>query len=468
MPVNLYNSLTRKVGTLTPRTEGTVHMFVCGPTVFDFIHVGNARTFTIFDVIAKWLRYRGHEVTYLQNITDIDDKIIRRAAEQGREPLEYAREFEQHYRDDMQSLGNTAVSQYPRATDHIEQVKAQVKTLIAKGHAYLIDGDGWYYDLATFPDYGKLSGRTGLQADDAVSRIDDSEKKRNTGDFALWKLSKPGEPSWDDPELGAGRPGWHIEDTAITEHYFGPQYDLHGGAMDLKFPHHEAEIAQQEAASGLVPFVRYWMHAGFLQIDQKRMGKSMGNMLSVREALAKWSPETIRFFLLSGHYRAPLDFSESALDAAHAAIQRITELLTKIQTLPPSEKDDSALVQIIAETRHAVEDAMDNDFNTAAAFGAVFALVSAANKAVTEQRIGTESGAALRAFFAFLSEQFGIIATGGASLPETVQSLVNERQLAREQKDFATADQLRDQLAQLGYVVDDTSYGPLVKKKVQS
>ncbi|MCC6405184.1 MAG: cysteine--tRNA ligase [Candidatus Yanofskybacteria bacterium] len=468
MPIHLYNSLTRNVEPLTPRTEGVIQMFVCGPTVFDFIHVGNARTFTIFDVVAKWLRYRGYEVTYLQNITDIDDKIIRRAGEQGRDPLEYAREYEQYYRDDMQALGNTAVTQYPRATDHIEQVKAQVKTLIAKGNAYLIEGDGWYYDLTTFPDYGKLSGRTGLQADDAVSRIDDAEKKRNTGDFALWKLSKPGEPTWDDAELGAGRPGWHIEDTAITQHYFGPQYDLHGGAMDLKFPHHEAEIAQQEAASGLVPFVRHWMHAGFLQIDQKRMGKSMGNMLGLREALKRWSPETLRFFLLSGHYRAPLDFSEASLDAAQAAVQRITELLTKVHALPPSQKDDSALMHIITETRRAVEDAMDNDFNTAAAFGAVFALISAANKAFTENRVGTEASAALKAFFEFLSEQFGIVPAGGAPLSADIQSLVDERQLAREQKDFATADQLRDELAKLGYTVDDTAYGPLVKEKIKS
>jgi cysteinyl-tRNA synthetase len=446
MPMKLYNSLTRKIETFVPRNGMTVQMFVCGPTVFDFIHVGNARTFTIFDTIAKWLRYRGYDLTYLQNITDIDDKIIKRAGEQHRDPLEYARQYEAYFLDDTRALGLNAVSQYARATDHIPQVIVQVKKLIATGHAYLIDGDGWYFDLAKFPDYGKLSGRTGLQADDAVSRIDDSEKKRTAGDFVLWKLSKPGEPVWEDAQLGAGRPGWHIEDTAITEHYFGPQYDLHGGAMDLKFPHHEAELAQQEAASGMVPFVRYWMHAGFLQVDQRRMGKSMGNMLSVREALKRWPPEAVRFFLLSGHYRAPLDFSEKALDAAQAAINRIGELARKsTDTTIPA---DTALKEIA--------EAMDDDFNTAKAFGAIFEFIKEANKqqAVPERR-----------FFDTISELFGIVPAAATEVPDDIQKLVDERSRAREQKDFTVSDQLRDRLAGLGWNIDDTPYGPLVKKK---
>jgi cysteinyl-tRNA synthetase len=379
--------------------------------------------------------------------------------------LEYAREFDDRFREDMQTLGNDAVSQYARATDHIPQVIAQVKALRDKGVAYLIEGDGWYYDLSKFPDYGKLSGRTGLQADDAVSRIDDSEKKRNTGDFALWKLSKPGEPVWEDSELGAGRPGWHIEDTAITEHYFGPQYDLHGGGMDLKFPHHEAEIAQQEAASGKVPFVKYWMHAGFLQTDSKRMGKSMGNMTTLAQALERWPVPVIRFFLLSGHYRSPLEMNDASMTGSQAAVQRIAELLAKLESAPVSAKDDSPLMQSAHEAKHAVEEAMDDDFNSPAAFGAVFSLVASANKALAEGRIGAESKQAMQEFFAFISEQFGIVPGGGAPLPEDIQKLVDERQLARDQKDFATSDQLRTRLSELGYSVDDTPYGPLVKKR---
>jgi cysteinyl-tRNA synthetase len=465
MPLRLYNSLTRTVEEFASRKEGAVQMFVCGPTVYDLVHLGNARTFTTFDTVAKWLTYRGYAVEYIQNITDIDDKIIVRAKEQNQDPLEYARRFEEEFRKDMAALGNDAVGQYARATDHIDQVKTQVKKLIESSHAYLIEGDGWYFDLSTFPDYGKLSGRTGLSADDAVSRIDDSDKKRNSGDFCIWKISKEGEPSWEDAELGTGRPGWHIEDTAITEHYFGPQYDLHGGGMDLKFPHHEAEIAQQEAASGQVPFVRYWMHAGFLQIDAKRMGKSMGNMMTLREALSQWPAHVLRFFFLSGHYRSPLDFNEASLTAAQAAVARISELLWKIQEFKPSEKDDSALVLAITEARSAVIDAMDDDFNTPAVLGAIFTLISQTNAALTEDRVGTEAHALIREFFSFISIQFGIVPEGNPAVPEDIQRLVNERQLAREQKDFATSDQLRTRLLELGYTVDDTPYGPLVKQK---
>jgi cysteinyl-tRNA synthetase len=316
MAIHLYNSLRRTTEELIPRSEGHIDMFVCGPTVYDRIHIGNARTLTVFDVIAKWLRHRGLDVNYIQNITDIDDRIIARASEKGVDALEFARQFDDAFRADMKALGNDAVSQYARATDHIAQVIAQVKTLRDKGFVYLIEGDGWYYDLSKFSDYGKLSGRTGMQANDAVSRIDDSDKKRNTGDFCVWKLKKSEtEPSWADSELGEGRPGWHIEDTSITEHYFGPQYDLHGGGMDLKFPHHEAEIAQQEAASGMEPFVKYWMHVGFLENKSAKMSKSLGNFLTLHVALEQYDPAVLRFYFLSNHYRAPLDFTPTALDA---------------------------------------------------------------------------------------------------------------------------------------------------------
>ncbi len=446
MPIRLHNSLTRKTEELASRAPGRVEMFVCGPTVYDRIHIGNARTFTVFDVVAKWLRYRGLEVNYIQNITDIDDRIIIRANEHGENPLEYARRFDEAFRTDMQALGNDAVSQYARASDHVPQVITQVKALRNKGNAYLIEGDGWYFDLTTFPDYGKLSGRTGLQANDAVSRIDDSEKKRNTGDFCVWKLSKPGEPSWEDAELGAGRPGWHIEDTAITEHYFGPQYDLHGGGMDLKFPHHEAEIAQQEAASGKVPFVKYWMHVGFLENKSEKMSKSLGNFLSLHDALSKYDPAVLRFYFLSNHYRAPLDFSDSALDIAQAAVRRITELMLKRSDVVIDE----------APTIAAISSAMDDDFNTPKAFAVMFDLVRESN---------AKGAVPPKSFFTFLSDTFGIISEGPALVPEEIQKLVDERQLAREQKDWTTSDNLRDQLSELGYTVDDTPYGPLVKKK---
>ncbi len=463
MALQLYNSLTRKVEAFLPRTDAQVQMFVCGPTVYDRIHAGNARTFTIFDVVARWLRYRGYTVTYVQNITDIDDKIIQRAQQVGKEPLAFAREFEEAFRADMAALGNDAVSTYARATDYIPQVISQVKTLIAKGSVYRIEGDGWYFDLTSFPDYGKLSGRTGAQADDAQSRIDDSDKKRNRGDFCVWKLSKSGEPVWQDAQLGDGRPGWHIEDTAITEHLFGTQYDLHGGGMDLKFPHHEAEIAQQEAASGLVPFVKYWMHAGFLQVQAERMGKSMGNFATLHVLLEEYSAATLRFFFLSAHYRAPLDYSDVNLAAANAATQRIAELLAKLLVVPPAAS--SGLGDAVAAARTQVETAMDDDFNTAAAFGAVFELIRTSNSALATGALTHEEVTALTSFFQWIFEIFGIIPEGTIAMPREVEQLLDERQSARERKDWETSDRLRAQLLELGWTIDDTPYGPVAKKK---
>lgn len=416
-------------------------MFVCGPTVYDRIHLGNARTFTIFDVVAKWLRYRGLDVTYIQNITDIDDKIIRRATEAGMDPLSFASQLDEHFRSDMQSLGNTAVSKYLRATDFIAQVIAQVKKLRDNNNAYLIEHDGWYFDLSSFPDYGKLSGRTGISANDAISRIDDSEKKRNSGDFCLWKLSKPGEPVWQDTELGDGRPGWHIEDTAITESEFGPQYDLHGGGMDLKFPHHEAEIAQQEAASGLVPFVRYWMHAGFLEANSGKMSKSVGNFFTLHEILQTVDPAVLRFYFLSNHYRSPLEFNDTSLNAAHAAVGRIGELARKSGTIENFSLE-------------SVEAAMDNDFNTAEAFAAIFTIIRDAN---------SRNVVPAHAFFEFLSSVFGIVPNTHTTIPTDIQSKIDARQQARDAKDFSTSDRIRSELLELGYSVDDTPYGPLVK-----
>jgi cysteinyl-tRNA synthetase len=462
MTVRLYNSLTRKVSPLEPRTPGVVQMFVCGPTVYDRVHLGNARTFTVFDVLTKWLRHRGLDVTYLQNITDIDDKILRRAAEHGRDPLEYAHEYDDLFRADMLGLGNNAVSQFARATDHIAQVIAQVHTLIDKGSVYCIDGDGWYYDLSTFPDYGKLSGRTGLAADDAVSRIDDSDKKRNSGDFCVWKSAKPGEPSWPDERLGDGRPGWHIEDTAITEHYFGAQYDVHGGGMDLKFPHHEAEIAQQEAASGLVPFVRHWMHVGFLQVNAKRMGKSEGNFEQLHSLLERYEPAVLRFFLLSNHYRSPLDFNEQSLAAAQAAVNRIREVMLK---LTPSPTSSDALGDAPATALNSITESMDDDLNTPAAFAALFEFIRSLNAVLASGPLSPVDVAAAQNVFSMVSNVFGIIPSGGAALPDDIQKLVDERHAARERKDWASSDELRDRIAGLGYTVDDTPYGPLVKPK---
>ena len=279
--MQFYNTLTRKKEVFAPIEDGRVNLFVCGPTVYDFPHIGNSKTYIQFDILAKSLRYLGYNVFYLQNITDIDDKILNRAKELGIPPKELAEKYEKIYQEDMRVLGIDSVNKYARATDFIPKIIKQIETLLEKGYAYKIP-DGIYFETAKFKNYGKLSGRMELKADDAISRIDEATGKRGWNDFCLWKVEKPGEPSWPSP-FGSGRPGWHIEDTAITEANFGPQYDIHGGAVDLIFPHHECEIAQMESASGLEPLVRYWIHTGFLNVDSKKMSKSLGNFKTIRD-----------------------------------------------------------------------------------------------------------------------------------------------------------------------------------------
>lgn len=462
MSIRLYNTLSRSVEEFVPRNSTKVHMFVCGPTVFDYIHIGNARPFTFFDVVAKWLRERGFDVTYIQNITDIDDKIILRAGQKNQDPLAYAHEYDEHFRSDVQKLGVTAVTEYARATDHIPEIIKQIQTLFDKGFAYELP-DGIYYDLSKFGGYGKLSGRTTLQSEDAISRIDENREKRNSGDFALWKKSKPGEPTWDSP-WGPGRPGWHIEDTAITEHFFGPQYDLHGGGRDLIFPHHEAEIAQQEAASGKVPFVKYWMHNGFLENKAGKMSKSLGNFLTLREALEQYEPAVLRFYLLSNHYRVPLEFSDSSLTAAQAGVQRIREVLTKLDAITDTP-GDGALSNLPAQARREIEDAMDDDFNTPRAFAAMFDFIRALNGMLAQNELSGADAASVRDVFDMIATVFGIVPTTGQDIPVDIQAMVDRRQAARDAKDWATSDTIRDELATLNWTVDDTPYGPLVKRK---
>ncbi|HXV26778.1 MAG TPA: class I tRNA ligase family protein, partial [Candidatus Paceibacterota bacterium] len=302
-----------------------------------------------------------------------------------------------------------------------------------------------------------------LQADDAVSRIDENPDKRNPGDFCVWKISKPSESSWDDSELGRGRPGWHIEDTAMTEAYFGPQYDLHGGGIDLKFPHHEAEIAQQEAASGQVPFVRHWMHAGFLQVSGGKMSKSVGNIISLREALRQWPAEALRFFFLSAIWHEPLALSDDALKASAAAVQRIAQLLYRLDAMTDIGTDDEAFIDSIHGSTVAVEEAMDNNLNSPAAFGEIFTLVSATNKALLDERVGDDTRRKLKEFFSLVSERFGIV-PAVMYAPAEIDALVNEREQARARKDWDIADSIRTRLTELGWNVDDTPFGPLVKK----
>jgi len=450
-----YNTLSRSKKELKPRKGKKLHIFVCGPTVYDLSHIGHARTYIAFDMIVKYLKYAGYDVYYLQNITDIDDKIIQRAAEEGKPPLVLAREFEKEYMADMKTLGITAVSKYARATDHMKEIIKQVKQLLEKEYAYEIADDGIYFDIAKFKEYGKLSHRTTQQAQDAVSRIDESVSKRNKGDFALWKFSpstssgqETPEPKWKSP-WGEGRPGWHIEDTAITEKQFGPQYDIHGGAQDLIFPHHEAEITQMESISGKEPLVNYWMHTGFLTVQGEKMSKSLGNFITIRDFLENHSARLLRFLILKSHYRSPIDYSEKALEQARSELARIDEFVDRLWD---TKKDVSIAVPDIKK-------AMDDDFNTSAAIAVLFEFIREANakEAYTKKTLN---------FLKEIDTYFGFIFWGREKLevPVEIKKLGELREQYRKEKNWEKSDEVRDELRGKGWVVEDTSSGPKLKK----
>ncbi|MBI2062986.1 MAG: cysteine--tRNA ligase [Candidatus Yanofskybacteria bacterium] len=465
--MQIYNTLTRQKEEFKPAEPKKVKMFVCGPTVYDYIHVGNARTYTVFDVVAKYLRHKDYDVEYIQNITDIDDKIITRALDLGRDPLDYAKDYADLFLEDIKKLGIDSVSHYEPATKNIDQVIKQVQTLIKKSNAYKIEGDGLYFDLKTFPEYGKLSGRTVEMAEDGLSRIDDNPNKRNRGDFCLWKFSKPEEPGWDS-EFGYGRPGWHIEDTAITEKYFGPQYDLHGAGADLMFPHHEAEIAQQESASGLKPFVRYWMHAGFLVNKTQKMSKSLGNFMILREALKNYSPEVLRFYFLSSHYRSPLDYNEELLKQAEAATNRLAEFISRLKSAQNSLGSSATKLDMVGKIKENFEKEMDDDFNTPRAISHIFDLVRTVNPMIDSGKLDKDDSKKIIGLLNNINKVLGIIPEKIQEIPAEIQKLASERETARQQKDFTRADELREQIKNLGYEVEDTNYGALIKKLPQA
>ncbi|MCE7080459.1 cysteine--tRNA ligase [Streptomyces sp. ST2-7A] len=447
MALTLYNTLTNIKEPFTTRTSGAVKMFVCGPTVYDFSHVGHAKTYTQFDLVARYLRHSGYRVTYAQNITDVDDKIIRRAREIEADPQELATTYEQHYREDMAALGNTSVDVFARAHDHIDAIVEQVRQLIDRGHAYQLD-DGWYFDLASFPEYGKLSGRTDVQPEDSLSRIDEHTGKKNPGDFALWKARKPGEPYWGGV-LGEGRPGWHIEDTAITNALFGPQYDLHGGAVDLIFPHHEAEIAQMESASGLAPLARYWMHTGLLRVNGSKMSKSLGNFTTIREALAHTDYRTLRYVFLSQHYRSSTDYTADALAQSLAARRRVENFARTIATTETMESSGRA-----ADARKKFFARLDDDFDAPGALAVLFDYIRETNRGTTAA--GPTAGR-------FLDEVNSLFDTFEiASHQDTDDSIdiaLRRREEHRKNKEFSAADAIRDELAAQGITIEDTPEG---------
>ena len=430
-----------------------LRLFVCGPTVYDYIHIGNARTYIVFDNLVRYLRALGVKVFYLQNITDIDNKIIRRAAEENTNAKSLAKKYEKYYHEDEKALGIKSVTKYARATAHIKQIVRQIQTLIAKGHAYKID-DGYYFDISTFPEYGKLAKRTVNQAEDSVSRIDENVNKKNKGDFALWKFKKENEPSWKTP-IGEGRPGWHIEDTAITERWFGPQYDIHGGAVDLKFPHHEAEIAQQEAASGKKPMVKVWMHSGFLVVGGEKMSKSFGNFVTVKDFLKQYPVEVLRYLVAAHHYRSPLDYSDGLAQQARNTLNNLSQFLARLE-MAGGKTENGAVLE---KAERDFSAAMENDFNTPAALAVIFSLINENQKQVWE--LSRKSAKMLKKFIKNKLELFGI-GLKSVKIPLKVRHLASKRELFRTNKQFIQSDVLRKEIEALGYIVEDTPRGPFL------
>jgi len=480
--IKIYDSLS---GTKQPLPDSRpIKLFVCGPTVYDFPHLGHARTYIAFDTIARYLRSQKIEISYLQNITDIDDKIIERAKEQDISPVELASKFEREYHAFEKILHIKGIK-YAKATKHIPQIVKQIQTLIEKGHAYKIDGDGYYFDISTFPEYGKLSKRTALQAEDATSRIDETINKRNKGDFALWKFpadknpiepDQPttgknkkitfkivlGEPLWHT-SLGWGRPGWHIEDTAITEHYFGPQYDIHGGGIDLKFPHHEAEITQQESASGKKPMVKIWMHAGFLLINGKKMSKSLKNFITINDFTKKYSPETLRLLINQNHYRSPFNYTDLSADQASNAFKKIQKILAILSIIKQNGSVDIEIKKSLDISESNFQEAMNDDLNTPKALASVFELINSIEPKIW--KLNKKEAILVKKFIASKMEIFLGIAPKTQKIPLNIVKLAKERELCRINKQFAQSDLLRNTIEGLGYMVEDMPIGQLITKK---
>ena len=468
MALRIYNTLTRKKEEFVPLTAGQVGIYVCGVTVYDFSHVGHARSALAFDMIRRYLTFRGYKVKFVRNFTDVDDKIIQRAQREGVTAQEISERYVAAERQDMAALGVLTPDVYSKATDHIPQMIALIERLVARGLAYPVDGDV-YFEVRRFPAYGRLSGKN-LEELQAGARVEVDERKRDPRDFALWKGAKPGEPSWPSP-WGPGRPGWHIECSAMAIHYLGETFDLHGGGDDLIFPHHECEIAQAEGATGK-PFVRYWLHNGLLNLGAEKMSKSLGNTLTIRELVKRHEPDAIRLYLLGAHYRHPLDFAEERIAESARALARLRSLKDEADRLAgrgtPVPGPDGGLFDEVAAHRARFEAAMDDDFNAPQALGVLFDLARVLHGAREQVAQGAVGGGAFLlgvGELVILARALGLLESARAEAPidpqrrARIESLVYLRQEARRQRDFAEADRLREELSRLGVILEDTRDG---------
>lgn len=462
----IYNTLTRKKEELIPLEEKKLRMYVCGPTVYNFIHVGNARPIVAFDTFRRYLTHRGWEVKYVSNVTDIDDKIITNANKAGETMQAYAKRFEAEYLKDLDGLGALRPTVMPHATDHVDEILSIIADIIEKGYGYVARNGDVYFRARKFKDYGKLSHLVldELESGNRELRSSmDDDLKEDPADFAVWKAAKAGEPSWPSP-YGDGRPGWHIECSAMARKHLGPTIDLHCGGQDLIFPHHENEIAQSECANGC-EFAHYWMHNGFLNIDNHKMSKSANNFFTVRELADKFGYEAIRYFLLTAHYRSPLNYTADLVESCRASLERLTTCRDNLDfAIANAAGADTALAQKAQQAMQKFDEAMDDDLNTADALGALFEFVRDINTLAQTQTKQTLEQAAQ--VFDEITGVLGILQQRGKTeIPAEIMQLVQQRAEAKKNKDWAAADAIRDALAAQGYTVEDTPQGPKVSKK---
>ena len=468
----IYNTLENKKMPFVPIEEGKVKMYVCGPTTYNYIHLGNARPIVVFDTVRRYFSYLGYDVTYVSNFTDVDDKIIKRANEEKKDPVKLAAYYIDAFFEDTKALNVMPATVHPKVSEHIPQIIDFVQGLIDKGYAYAIDNGDVYYSVRNFKDYGQLSGR---DINDLLSgaRVEVDEKKKDPLDFALWKSAKPNEPSWDSP-WGKGRPGWHIECSAMSAQYLGNTFDIHGGGQDLIFPHHENEIAQSCALHD-APMAHYWMHNGFITINQEKMSKSKGNFFMLRDILERFDPQVVRFYLLSVHYRSPLDFDDEKINVAGRGLERLkhaNEAISKALKLAGTVADDDA-AQLHASSVKAKEDfcaAMSDDFNTALAIAALFELAKDINIYLKKDSFDQATLLEAQKVLCDLAEVLGLtlaeeVGEDAAFTDQLMDLIIAIRKEARANKDFQTADRIRDGLTEIGVVLEDGKAGTTWKRQ---
>lgn len=458
--MKIFNTMTRRKEEFVPLDKNEVKIYACGPTVYNYIHIGNARPLCVFDVLRRYLEYRGYNVRFVQNFTDVDDKIIKRANEEGISFEEVSKKYIKEFWTDAHGLNFKDATVHPKATENIDEIINIIKTLEEKGYAYAVDGDVYYRTLK-FKDYGKLSHQP-IEDLQSGARIAIGEKKENPLDFALWKAAKEGEPYWDSP-WGKGRPGWHIECSAMNKRYLGDSIDIHCGGKDLVFPHHENEIAQSEAAND-APFAKYWMHNGYINVDNVKMSKSLGNFKTVREIANVYGYEVIRYFLISSHYRSPINYSIDIIEQCQSALDRLytcrESLDFAIKNAKSDISDDEKILNLIASAKDEFIKAMDDDLNTADGIAAVFDLVSTINTEIINKEVSLNVCKKAAEMFDELTGVLGLVYNRKSNeIDDDIEKLIEQRQTARANKDWATADKIRDELKAKGIILKDTPQG---------